>query len=245
MRILLVTSEALPYIKSGGLADFIYSFGKALAQRGKEVSVILPLYKSIREKHPEVLTELFDTFDFRMDWRTQGCGVFHHKTNGIDYYFTAMDRFDRDGMARFRHGWCRFADDETLTAVLERLQHHGGIYVRLILEEPLTLWNTVKKALGLKTTQKPDPVGEYYFPRRCALYQKTYRGITFLGGYRKYDWARLYDFGTDGIPLHQHVSSMDPAAPWWQRLFPRLYARKHNSANLQVPQLGINLFDFI
>lgn len=153
--------------------------------------------------------------------------------------------FDRDGMARFRHGWCRFADDETLTAVLERLQHHDGIYVRLILEEPLTLWNTVKKALGLKTTQKPDPVGEYYFPRRCALYQKTYRSITFLGGYRKYDWARLYDFGTDGIPLHQHVSSMDPAAPWWQRLFPRLYARKHNSANLQVPQLGINLFDFI
>ena len=153
--------------------------------------------------------------------------------------------FDRDGMARFRHGWCRFADDETLTAVLERLQHHGGIYVRLILEEPLTLWNTVKKSLGLKTTQKPDPVGEYYFPRRCALYQKTYRGITFLGGYRKYDWARLYDFGTDGIPLYQHVSSMDPAAPWWQRLLPKLYARKHNPANLQAPQPGINLFDYI
>lgn len=153
--------------------------------------------------------------------------------------------FDRDGMARFRHGWCRFADDETLTAVLERLQHHGGIYVRLILEEPLTLWNTLKQASGLKATQKPDAANEYYFPRRCALYQKTYRGITFLGGYRKLDWVQLHDFGTDGIPLHQHVSSMDPAAPWWQRLFPRLYARKHNSANLQVPQLGINLFDFI
>ncbi len=109
MRILLVTSEALPYIKSGGLADFIYSFGKALAQRGKEVSVILPLYKSIREKHPEVLTELFDTFDFRMDWRTQGCGVFHHKTNGIDYYFTAMDRFDRDGMYGYGDDNERFA----------------------------------------------------------------------------------------------------------------------------------------
>ena len=109
MRILLVTSEALPYIKSGGLADFIYSFGKALAQRGKEVSVILPLYKSIREKHPEVLTELFDTFDSKMDWRTQGCGVFHHKTNGIDYYFTAMDRFDRDGMYGYGDDNERFA----------------------------------------------------------------------------------------------------------------------------------------
>ena len=153
--------------------------------------------------------------------------------------------FDRDGMARFRHGWCRFADDETLTAVLERLQQHGGIYVRLILEEPLTLWNTVKKALGLKATQKPDAANEYYFPRRCALYQKTYRGITFLGGYRKYDWAKLYDFDTDPIPLHQHVSSMDSVSPWWQRLLPKLYASKHNLANLQAPQPGINLFDFI
>lgn len=153
--------------------------------------------------------------------------------------------FDRDGMARFRHGWCRFADDETLTAVLEQLQHHGGIYVRLILEEPLTLWNTVKKALGLKTTQKPDATNEYYFPRRCALYQKTYCGITFLGGYRKYDWAKLYDFGTGDIPLHQWVSSMDPAAPWFQRLLPKLYARRHNPAALQAPQPGINLFDYI
>lgn len=109
MRVLLVTSEALPYIKSGGLADFIYSFGKALVQRGAEVSVIVPLYKSIREKHPEVLTDLYDTYDFRMDWRTQGCGVFHHETNGIDYYFTAMDRFDRDGMYGYGDDNERFA----------------------------------------------------------------------------------------------------------------------------------------
>lgn len=63
----------------------------------------------------------------------------------------------------------RFGGDETITGVLERLQRHGEpIYVRLILEEPLTLWNTVKKALGLKATQKPDAANEYYFPRLFA-----------------------------------------------------------------------------
>ena len=98
MKILLVTSEALPYIKSGGLADFIYSFGKALKDKGHEVSVIRPLYKAIRDRHQEVLTDLYDTYDFKMDWRTQGCGVFHHRIDDIDFYFTAMDRFDRDGM---------------------------------------------------------------------------------------------------------------------------------------------------
>lgn len=109
MKILLVASEALPYIKSGGLADFIFSFGKALKDRGEDVSVILPLYKKIREKHPEVLTDLYDTFDFKMDWRTQGCGVFHHKIEGLDYYFTAMDRFDRDGLYGYGDDNERFA----------------------------------------------------------------------------------------------------------------------------------------
>lgn len=154
--------------------------------------------------------------------------------------------FDHHGMAHFRHGWCLFGGGETVTGVLTRLQQCGEpIYVRLILEKPLTPWNAVKKALGLKVAQKPDPVNEYYFPRRCALYQKTYKGLTFIGGNRKYDWAQLHDFGTGGIPLHQWVSSMDSAAPWWQRLLPRLYARKHNAANLQATQPGINLFDYI
>lgn len=129
--------------------------------------------------------------------------------------------------------------------VLERLQQHGGIYVRLILEEPLSVWNAVKKALGLKVEQKPDPVNEYYFPRRCALYQKNYKELTFIGGNRKYDWAQLHDFGTGDIPLHQRVSSMDSKATWWQRLLPWLYARKHNADNLQATQPGINLFDYI
>ena len=154
--------------------------------------------------------------------------------------------FDCYGMAHFRHGWCRFGGDVPVSSVLTRLQQYGEpIYVRLILEEPLSVWNTVKKALGLKVEQKPDPVNEYYFPRRCALYQKTYKELTFIGGYRKYDWAQLHDFGTGGIPLHQWVSSMDSAAPWWQRLLPRLYARRHNAANMGKQKTGINLFDFI
>lgn len=153
--------------------------------------------------------------------------------------------FDRNGMAQFRHGWCRFGGD-TVTGVLTRLQQYGEpIYVRLILEEPPSVWNAVKKALGLKVAQKPDPVNEYYFPRRCALYQKTYKGLTFIGGNRKYDWAQLHDFGTGDIPLHQRVSSMDSKATWWQRLLPWLYARKHNADNMGRQNKGINLFDYI
>ena len=93
MKILLVTGEALPFCKSGGLADFIFSFGKALVKENQQVSVILPFYQTIREKHPEIMHGYYDSFDFYMNLRQQGCGVFKHTVNGVDYYFLAMDEW--------------------------------------------------------------------------------------------------------------------------------------------------------
>ena len=71
MKILLVTSESLPFAKSGGLGDFICSYSKALHNLGEDVSVIMPLYKQIRDKFPEVMQGFYDQFDFKMSWRTQ------------------------------------------------------------------------------------------------------------------------------------------------------------------------------
>src|SRR6266849_3569730 len=43
-RILMVTSEAAPFVKTGGLADVLGSLPAALVQRGEEVAVALPRY---------------------------------------------------------------------------------------------------------------------------------------------------------------------------------------------------------
>jgi len=109
MNILLVTSEALPYAKSGGLADFIYSYSKALVKEGEKASVIMPLYNIVKQKNPEVTQQLFDQFEFKMNWRTQGCGVFHVVNHGVDFYFTAMDRFERDNLYGYGDDNERFA----------------------------------------------------------------------------------------------------------------------------------------
>ncbi|MFA6860801.1 MAG: glycogen/starch synthase [Bacilli bacterium] len=109
MNILLVTSEALPYAKSGGLADFIYSYSKALVKEGQQVSVIMPLYNIVKNKHPETIKELYDQFEFKMSWRTQGCGVFHVVNSGVNFYFTAMDRFERDNLYGYGDDNERFA----------------------------------------------------------------------------------------------------------------------------------------
>ena len=50
MKILMASSEAVPFFKSGGLADVARSLPDALHVRGHEVRIIHPLYPSVAEK---------------------------------------------------------------------------------------------------------------------------------------------------------------------------------------------------
>lgn len=52
MNVLFATSELFPLIKTGGLADVSHSLVNALAQAGVDVTLILPGYRSVREKLP-------------------------------------------------------------------------------------------------------------------------------------------------------------------------------------------------
>lgn len=54
MRILFATSEAIPYHKSGGLADVSRSLPDALAERGHDVWIVHPLYRGLRERGLEL-----------------------------------------------------------------------------------------------------------------------------------------------------------------------------------------------
>jgi starch synthase len=47
MRILMVTSEAAPFAKTGGLADVAGALPRALARLGHEVDVVMPRYRGI------------------------------------------------------------------------------------------------------------------------------------------------------------------------------------------------------
>ena len=52
MRILMVASEALPFAKTGGLADILGALPVALARFGHDVDVVLPRYRGITAGEP-------------------------------------------------------------------------------------------------------------------------------------------------------------------------------------------------
>ncbi|MEY4941116.1 MAG: hypothetical protein RIQ93_2851, partial [Verrucomicrobiota bacterium] len=49
MKIVHAASELFPYMKTGGLADAVGALASALANKGHEVSVFLPGYRSALE----------------------------------------------------------------------------------------------------------------------------------------------------------------------------------------------------
>jgi starch synthase len=50
MKILVASSEVLPYSKTGGLADMVGALAKFLARASHKVGVVTPLYRGMREK---------------------------------------------------------------------------------------------------------------------------------------------------------------------------------------------------
>ncbi len=95
MKILYATSEAVPFCKTGGLADVAGSLPGALAAEGAQVAVILPLYRRVREKFGGELKFLcYDYVD--LAWRHVYCGLFSVERDGVTWYFLDNEQyFDR------------------------------------------------------------------------------------------------------------------------------------------------------
>ncbi len=85
-NILMVSSEAVPYIKTGGLADVVGSLPRYLNKEEYDVRVIVPKYECMDQRF---LPELQFVCHFYVDlnWRRQYAGVFKAEYQGITYYF--------------------------------------------------------------------------------------------------------------------------------------------------------------
>ncbi len=92
MKILYVTSEAVPFCKTGGLADVAGSLPPALAEQGAEVAVILPLYERVRDRFGSQLK--FECYDYvDLAWRHNYCGLFSMEKDGVTWYFLDNEQY--------------------------------------------------------------------------------------------------------------------------------------------------------
>ena len=98
LRVLFASSEAVPFIKTGGLGDVAGSLPKALNATGEaEVRVILPKYKDIPEEYKDQMSHVCD-FYMMLGWRHVYCGIETLEYQGVQYYFVDNEYyFKRDG----------------------------------------------------------------------------------------------------------------------------------------------------
>lgn len=108
MKVLMVASEALPFSKTGGLADVIYSLSHEEVKLGHQVSVAVPLY-GIRMQDKSEL-KLLGTVSVPLGWRQQVARIFHTTHQGITYYLIENEYyFGREGLYGYYDDVERFA----------------------------------------------------------------------------------------------------------------------------------------
>ena len=111
IKILFAATEAVPFVKTGGLGDVAGSLPRSLNAAGAECSVILPKYASIPEEYQEQMTHIAD-FYVPLAWRSVYCGIEKLTYQGVDFYFVDNEAyFKRDGIYGYYDDGERFALD--------------------------------------------------------------------------------------------------------------------------------------
>lgn len=85
-KILFASSEAVPFIKTGGLADVVGSLPKYFPKNEYDVRVVIPKYMCMDRKYTEEM-KLVTECQVQLNWRTQYAGVYERKEDGVTFYF--------------------------------------------------------------------------------------------------------------------------------------------------------------
>ncbi|MCW8827065.1 MAG: glycogen synthase GlgA [Gammaproteobacteria bacterium] len=98
MRVLFAASEAYPLIKTGGLGDVIHGLPMALNNKGVDVRLVLPAYRSLMNKIESL--QIIGRFEVAGANRTHMVQVIESRFNGTGIPLLLIDvpeLFDRDG----------------------------------------------------------------------------------------------------------------------------------------------------
>lgn len=203
-KVLFVSSEVYPFIKTGGLADVAFGLPKALRSEGVDARIILPKYVKMDEKYKDML-EFKASFDVKVGWRSQYCGIEYVEYAGIPVYFVDNEYyFKRDSAYGFYDDGERFAFFSR--AVLEAIKHIDFKPDVIHLND----WQTAMTSVLLNV--------EY---RHLNIYKDiktvyTIHNLKYQGEYGREILGELFGLGDDLITedkleYHGHVNFMKGA----------------------------------
>ena len=99
MKILMVTSEAVPFAKTGGLADMVSALSIQLSKAGHDVKIVLPRYYKIDRRKLELVP---GPMAIAAGQEETWCAVYRTKLPGdgnVEVYFIDHEQcFGRDGI---------------------------------------------------------------------------------------------------------------------------------------------------
>lgn len=171
MKLVFVTAEADPFVKTGGLGEVMGSLPAFLHKQGVDVRVILPKYSTIADHFQKEMTHLAH-FDVPVAWRQQYCGLDEMVYQGVHYYFIDNEYyFSRPSI------YGEFDDAERFAffsrAALESLLHIPGFKPDIIHCQD---WHTALIPLMLKIFYSQEPL---YYPIKTlfTIHNLKYQGI--------------------------------------------------------------------
>ena len=97
MKVLYVAAEAVPFAKTGGLADVAGSLPKELKAEGVDIRVIMPKFGKIPEEYRNAMEHVYDG-KLNVSWREKYVGLDKLEQDGVTFYFIDNEEYiNREG----------------------------------------------------------------------------------------------------------------------------------------------------
>ena len=92
LNVMFVSPEAVPFAKTGGLADVAGALPLALSKLGMRVCLLMPLYGMIRQGNFDLKKAISD-LEVKFDFYTLKFDVYSTEIAGVTFYFVERDEF--------------------------------------------------------------------------------------------------------------------------------------------------------